>query len=38
MNEAPKTQSQMTTTRAAKIIGRCRELARITDVPDETTR
>jgi allantoate deiminase len=28
----------MTTTRAAKIIGRCRELARITDVPGETTR
>jgi allantoate deiminase len=27
-----------TTTRAARIISRCRELARITDIPGETTR
>jgi len=30
--------TETTTTRAAKIISRCRELARITDVPGETTR
>lgn len=30
--------SQTTQTRAAKVIARCRELARITDVPGETTR
>jgi allantoate deiminase len=32
------TETTQTTTRAAKIIARCRELARITDVPGETTR
>jgi allantoate deiminase len=30
--------SPQTTTRAATIISRCRELARITDIPGETTR
>jgi allantoate deiminase len=30
--------SPETTTRAARIISRCRELARITDIPGETTR
>jgi allantoate deiminase len=30
--------TETATTRAAKIISRCRELARITDVPGETTR
>jgi len=35
MTEAPTT---VTTSRAARIIARCRELARITDVPGETTR
>jgi allantoate deiminase len=30
--------SQQATTRAARVIDRCRELARITDVPGETTR
>jgi allantoate deiminase len=34
MTQAP----QPATTRAAKIISRCRELARITDIPGETTR
>jgi allantoate deiminase len=32
------TQPQNHTTRAAQVISRCRELARITDVPGETTR
>jgi allantoate deiminase len=32
------TKSPATETRAAKLIARCRELARITDVPGETTR
>jgi len=32
------TTNEVTTTRAAKVIARCRELARITDVPGETTR
>jgi allantoate deiminase len=30
--------TETTTTRAAKVISRCRELARITDIPGETTR
>ena len=36
MTQAPPTHTS--TTHAAKIIARCRELARITDVPGETTR
>jgi allantoate deiminase len=32
------TPAAPTTTRAAKIIARCRELARISDTPDETSR
>jgi allantoate deiminase len=32
------TQHSTETTRAARILSRCRELARITDVPGETTR
>jgi allantoate deiminase len=38
MSNAVSTPPEITTTRAAKIISRCRELAQITDVPGETTR
>ncbi len=38
MHKALNAEQEVTTTRAAKIISRCRELARITDVPGETTR
>jgi allantoate deiminase len=38
MHKTLKTQDEVHTTRAATIIARCRELARITDVPGETTR
>ena len=38
MHKAPNTPHDATPTRAATIIARCRELARITDVPGETTR
>jgi len=38
MHKALNTPPEVTTTRAAKIISRCRELALITDVPGETTR
>jgi allantoate deiminase len=34
----PELATQTPTTRAGQIIARCRELARITDVPGETTR
>jgi allantoate deiminase len=37
MNKA-LAEHETATTRAAKIISRCRELARITDIPGETTR
>jgi allantoate deiminase len=38
MSTASQAATATVTTRAAKIISRCRELARITDVPGETTR
>jgi len=38
MPKAPNPPLDATTTRAATIIARCRELARITDIPGETTR
>jgi allantoate deiminase len=38
MSNAVSIPPEITTTRAAKIIARCRELAQITDVPGETTR
>jgi allantoate deiminase len=38
MHKAPNASHEVTTTRAAAIIARCRELARITDIPGETTR
>jgi allantoate deiminase len=38
MHKTLKTQDEVHTTRAATIIARCRELARITDVPGQTTR
>jgi allantoate deiminase len=38
MSNAVSTPLEITTTRAARIISRCRELALLTDVPGETTR
>jgi len=38
MKQAAVAPSETTTTRAAKIVARCRELARITDEPGKTTR
>jgi len=38
MHKALNTPTEVATTRAAKIISRCRELALITDIPGETTR
>jgi allantoate deiminase len=38
MNKAASPLHETTTSRAARVIARCRELARITDVPGQTTR